>query len=251
MNNKNNSLIELVSISKTFKMGSDNICVLKNTNMVVNKKECVALIGPSGSGKSTLLHIAGLLDSMDNGKVFIKGKDCSKITKPQIDNIHQNEIGFIYQTNNLLNDFTAIENIMIPLMIRGVSKINARAEAIKILEEMNLSDRALHYPTQLSGGQCQRIAIARAIVTKPSILLADEPTGNLDPNTGDVIFNQLLSIVKERQICLIIATHNPTIAKKCDKVYIISDRQAIEINKKNQTILKKNKDTKELMKQFD
>ncbi len=248
--NNSKKLLELINITKSFKIGTDKLTVLTGANLYAKAGESIALIGPSGSGKSTLLHIAGLLDKGDSGKIFIDGKDCSYIPTYQQDIIHQNKIGFIYQSNNLLNDFTAIENIMIPLLIRGINKQTARIESEKILDLMNLKNRAKHYPTQLSGGQCQRIAIGRAIVTNPSVLLADEPTGNLDPKTGEEVFNQLLSIVRNKNLCLIIATHNPIIAKRCNKVFIMTAGKSIEVCSQNKNLLLKDKDSKELIKQF-
>lgn len=248
--NNNDALLKLIDVKKSFKVGNDKLYVLTGVNIEVKEGEIIALIGPSGSGKSTLLHIAGLLDRSDSGKVLIAGHDYSHAQSVEIDKIHQNKIGFIYQSNNLLNDFTAIENVMMPLLIQGIDKKHARIKAEKILTLMKLANRATHFPMQLSGGQCQRVAIARAIIANPLILLADEPTGNLDPTTGEEVFNQLMSIVKNNKLCLVIATHNPVIAKKCDKIFIMTSGTSIEVNTKNKKILQQNKDTKELIKQF-
>ncbi|MDR2933678.1 MAG: ABC transporter ATP-binding protein [Rickettsiales bacterium] len=245
-----NPILYLQDICKTFISGDGKLTVLNGVNIQAFAGESVALIGPSGSGKSTLLHIAGLLDKGTSGKIFIDRTNYNETTDAKKDFAHKNKIGFIYQSNNLMNDFTAIENVMMPLMIQGVSYTVAKSRASELLKKMQLSDRENHYPTQLSGGQQQRIAIARAIITEPVILFADEPTGNLDPATSEFVFTQLISIVKEKNLCLIIATHNPIIARSCDKIFMMLGGSAIEVNAENKKQLASNKDSKELMKHF-
>ncbi len=243
-------LMELQNICKSFSSGDEKLTVLNGVNMKIYSGKSIALIGPSGSGKSTLLHTIGLLDKSTGGKIIIENKNCTNLSDAKRDALHKNKIGFIYQSNNLMNDFTAIENVMMPLMIDGLSYRAAKSRASVMLKKMKLSNRENHYPTQLSGGQQQRIAIARSIIADPVILFADEPTGNLDPATADFVFKQLMGIVKEKNLCLIIATHNPIIAKSCDKTFMMSEGTAVEVNDINKNRLASNKDTKELMKHF-
>lgn len=262
MNNKNNLnkknykkqsgklILQLKNVCKTFIQGGNKLEVLKNANLDAYSGEIVALIGPSGSGKSTLLHIAGLLDKQSSGNIFIDGNDCSALSDSVKDNVHKYYMGFVYQTNNLMNDFTALENVMMPLLIAGEKKKNASVIAKDVINMMKLSNRENHFPMQLSGGQQQRIAIARAIVNDPILLLADEPTGNLDPATSDEVFQQLLDIVKNKNLCCILATHNPSLAKKANRVFIMLRGCPVEVNNDNLKLLKADPETKELIKHF-
>lgn len=210
-------ILQLENITKYFNQGNQKIEVLKNANLEINKAELVALIGPSGSGKTTLLQIAGLLDNPNSGTIKINNikvlEDDKNRTK-----IRKNNIGFIYQFHHLLEEFSALENVTLPLLIQGKTKDQAIKEASEILKEVELEDRINHRPSQLSGGQQQRVAIARAIVTKPSLILADEPTGNLDNNLSKKIFDIFIKLVKKHKIACLLVTHNSKLANKADRI---------------------------------
>ena len=190
----NKEIIKLSKISKKFIEGSKNITVLKNINLKINKGELVSLTGPSGSGKSTLLHIIALLDQPTSGEVFFKKRSFSKSNDNEKDLVRKKGISIIYQQNNLLSDFTALENVLIPLVNNGYSWRESRKKATKVLSLVNLSKRLNHFPSELSGGEQQRVAVARAIITEPDLILADEPTGSLDSNTADEIFSLFLKL---------------------------------------------------------
>lgn len=211
------TILELSNIKKFFTQGEQKIDVIKNGNLTIKKSELVALVGPSGSGKTTLLQIAGLLDNPNAGEIKINNITVQKDDKIRTD-IRKNNIGFIYQFHHLLPEFSALENVALPLLIQGKSKEEAYKEATKILEEVELRDRLNHKPSALSGGQQQRTAIARAIVTKPSLILADEPTGNLDFELSNKIFDLFLKLVKSHNIACLIVTHNKELSKKADRV---------------------------------
>lgn len=211
------TILELSNIKKFFTQGEQKIEVIKNGNLKIKKSELVALVGPSGSGKTTLLQIAGLLDNPNSGEIKINNITVQKDDKIRTD-IRKNNIGFIYQFHHLLPEFSALENVALPLLIQGKSKEEAYKEATKILEEVELGDRINHKPSALSGGQQQRTAIARAIVTKPSLILADEPTGNLDYELSKKIFDLFLKLVKSNNIACLIVTHNKELSTKADRV---------------------------------
>lgn len=211
------TILRLSNITKFFSQGEQRINVIKNGNLEIKKSELVALTGPSGSGKTTLLQIAGLLDNPNSGKIEINGVKIQQDDKVRTQ-IRKNNIGFIYQFHHLLPEFTVLENVALPLLIQGKTKKEAFDKARETLEEVELSDRANHKPSQLSGGQQQRTAIARAIVTKPSLILADEPTGNLDFELSRKIFDLFLKIVKNHEIACLIVTHNKELSKKADRV---------------------------------
>ena len=179
----------------------------------------MALVGPSGSGKSTLLHIIGLLDRPHFGKVVLEGRDCVELNDRERTMLRRSTIGFVYQFHQLLPEFTAIENVVIPQLILGVSKRDATARAMELLNSLGLGERGIHRPAELSGGEQQRVAIARAVANRPKILLADEPTGNLDPQTADRVFEQLLGLVRTTGLCAIMATHNMEIAQRMDRIF--------------------------------
>ena len=208
-------IIKLNKITKKFLGGDKDITVLKNINLVINKGELISLTGPSGSGKSTLLHIIALLDKPSSGEVFFKNKSFSKSNDKEKDFVRMNGISIIYQQNNLLSDFTALENVAIPLINNGKSLKEAEEKAIKILSKVNLSKRLNHFPSNLSGGEQQRVAIARAIITEPDLILADEPTGSLDRNTANEIF-LLFSKLKSKNRAILYATHNRELSNKAD-----------------------------------
>jgi lipoprotein-releasing system ATP-binding protein len=220
--NKMNNLT-LKNINKSFWQEKHRIDVIKDANLAIKKGESVALVGPSGAGKTTFLQIAGLLDSPDSGQILIGDVDAAKADDITRTNLRKNHIGFIYQFHHLLPEFSALENVAMPLLIRNVERKSALLQAEEILAEIGLQDRLKHLPSQLSGGQQQRVAVARAIIGKPSILLADEPTGNLDSENSDNVFNLIVKFSKQYQISSLIVTHNLELAKKLDRIITIKD----------------------------
>ncbi len=220
--NKKATLI-LKNINKTFVQGSETLEVLKNVNLEIKPKEVVALIGPSGSGKSTLLQIAGLLEEPTDGEVYVNGESCTSNTDSFRTLLRRDYLGFVYQYHNLLADFDAAENVIIPQLIAGVKYKEAQEKAMWLLRRLGLTDREHHRPAELSGGEQQRVAIARALANTPKLLLADEPTGNLDPSTSDNVFLTLLEVVKETGLSALIATHNIELAHKMDREVTLRD----------------------------
>jgi lipoprotein-releasing system ATP-binding protein len=210
--------LELVGVEHTFHQGGADINVLRGIDLTVARGEIVAILGPSGSGKSTLLHIAGLLETPDRGAVKIEGFSCSDMDDRGRTLTRRRKLGFVYQFHHLLPEFSALENISVPQMVAGVKKSAANARALDLLGRMGLADRATHRPSQLSGGEQQRVAIARALANNPAVLLADEPTGNLDEGTSERVFNELLGLVRAHGLAALIATHNTTLAKRMDRV---------------------------------
>ena len=215
--------LQLSDIKQTFHQGDAALEVLKGVNLDIRAGETVALIGPSGSGKSTLLQIAGLLEKAQSGEVAVKGAGVNELNDLARTEIRRKELGFVYQYHHLLPEFSAVENIVLPQMIAGISKKIARERAAQLLASMGLEDRASHRPARLSGGEQQRVAIARALANEPQILLADEPTGNLDPSTADDVFDLLLGLVRDAGVCALIATHNPEIAERMDRIVKLED----------------------------
>ena len=226
----NNEIIKLSKISKKFYGAGKDIIVLKNINLKINKGELVSLTGPSGSGKSTLLHIIALLDQPTSGEVFFKKKSFSKSNDREKDLVRRKGISIIYQQNNLLSDFTALENVIIPLVNNGYSWLESTKRARKILSLVNLSKRLNHFPSELSGGEQQRVAVARALITEPDLILADEPTGNLDRKTANEIFSLFLKI-RSKKRTIIYATHNRELSNRADYKLNIFDGN---ITKKNE-----------------
>jgi len=224
-----NEIISLSKISKKFSTETKNIIILKNINLKINKGDLIALTGPSGSGKSTLLHIIALLDKPTNGEVFFKKKSFSKSTDKEKDLVRKKGISIIYQHNNLLSDFTALENVYIPLLNNGCDKNEAIKKSLKTLSLVNLSNRSNHFPSQLSGGEQQRVAVARALVSDPDIILADEPTGSLDRKTANEIFSLFLKL-KSKNRAILYATHNRELSSRADYKLNILDGN---ISKKN------------------
>ncbi|MGU9962037.1 MAG: ABC transporter ATP-binding protein [Candidatus Puniceispirillales bacterium WSBS_2018_MAG_OTU23] len=217
----NQVMLRLNGIEKSFTQGKGQLQVLKGASLDINAGEMVALVGPSGSGKSTLLNIAGLLESPDRGTVMIGGKHTGRMKKGELAKLRRDEIGFVFQFHRLLPEFTALENLLIPQMLAGLPRGIASARAEELLAMVGLTDRAEHQPGQLSGGEQQRVAIARAVSNAPSILLADEPTGNLDPETADEVFRHLRQIIKSTNTAALIVTHNAELAKMMDRVAVI------------------------------
>lgn len=213
----NSTVLELAKIERTYGRGETALRVLKGIDLAIKAGEIVALIGPSGSGKSTLLHIAGLLDTPTKGKIMVQGRNASKMSDRERTRLRRDTMGFVYQAHLLLPDFTALENVMMPRLLAGVKTDVARADAAALLMRVGLGHRMTHRPGQLSGGEQQRVAIARALANRPALLLADEPTGNLDPATADNVFAELIKIVRETGLAALIATHNPELAAQMDR----------------------------------
>jgi len=211
----NKEIIKLSQISKQFFGANKNVVVLKNINLKINKGELVSLTGPSGSGKSTLLHIMALLDQPTSGEVFFKKKSFSKSNDSEKDLVRRKGISIIYQQNNLLSDFTALENVTIPLVNNGYQWNDATKKATKILSLVKLSKRLNHFPSELSGGEQQRVAVARALITEPDLILADEPTGSLDRKNANEIF-LLLTKLKSKKRAILYATHNRELSNRAD-----------------------------------
>jgi lipoprotein-releasing system ATP-binding protein len=220
----NKPVLELASIEKSFSKGSSNkIEVLKGVDLQLFPGEIVALVAPSGAGKSTLLQIAGLLDKPLSGKIFIDGQEIQNESDNQLTTIRRREIGFVYQFHHLLPEFSSRENIDLPQLANGFSSKDAQRRSNELLDLVNLANRSDHRPAELSGGEQQRIAICRALANKPKIILADEPTGNLDQNTTLSVFESLLKIVKKTNLAALIATHNLDLAKRMDRVVELID----------------------------
>jgi len=220
----NKEIIKLSKISKKFIEGSKGITVLKNINLKINKGELVSLTGPSGSGKSTLLHIMALLDQPTTGEIYFKSRNFSKSNDTEKDLVRGKGISIIYQQNNLLSDFTALENVTIPLINNGYEWNEATRKATKILSLVNLSKRLDHFPSELSGGEQQRVAVARALITEPDLILADEPTGSLDRKTANEIFS-LFRELKSKNRAILYATHNRELSNRADyKLNIIDGK---------------------------
>ncbi len=211
----NNEIIRLSNISKKYVSADKNIIVLKKINLKINKGELISLTGPSGSGKSTLLHIIALLDLPSSGEVFFKKKNFSKSNDNEKDLVRKKGISIIYQQNNLLSDFTALENVIIPLVNNGFSWSESNNKAKETLSLVNLKDRLNHFPSELSGGEQQRVAVARALVTEPDLILADEPTGSLDRKTSNEIFSLFLKL-KSKKRAIFYATHNRELSNRAD-----------------------------------
>jgi lipoprotein-releasing system ATP-binding protein len=209
--------IQLKGLERTYRQGETELHVLRGAELAVKKGEVVALVGPSGAGKSTLLHVAGLLELPDRGQVFIDGEPCNDLSDDRRTEMRRARLGFVYQFHHLLPEFSALENIIVPQMIAGVSRKAAAVRAQELLDSLGLGPRADHRPGQLSGGEQQRVAIARALANRPALLLADEPTGNLDPETSDGVFAQLVALSKQHGLAALIATHNPALAARMDR----------------------------------
>ena len=210
------TIIRLENISKSYSQGDTVIPVIENLNVTIQEGKFISVIGPSGSGKSTLLNVIGLIDTADSGDIFFFNENLKDINDVKQNLIRRDKIGFVYQSNNLFSDFTAIENVTIPQLLLGANKKDAFNSAFKCLDILGLSARINHLPKDLSGGEQQRVAIARAIINEPKIIIADEPTGNLDKNTSNDVFEHLINFVYSQKISLIMATHNLDLARKSD-----------------------------------
>jgi lipoprotein-releasing system ATP-binding protein len=222
-------VIYLHEIKRQYMQGEAPLIILNGVKLALWAGQSVALVAPSGSGKSTLLHIAGLLETPDEGEVYVAGAPTSQLSDTERTLLRRTEIGFVYQSHRLLPEFTALENVMLPQMIRGLKKSETVKRASEILGYLGLSDRLKHRPAELSGGEQQRVAIARAVANAPRALLADEPTGNLDPHTADHVFQALMQLVKATQVAMLIATHNMELAGRMDRRVSIVDGQIVEM----------------------
>jgi lipoprotein-releasing system ATP-binding protein len=211
-------VLKLDGLKRSFKQGPREITVLSGASTVLLPGQAVALVGPSGAGKSTLLHIAGLLESPDDGEVLVNGRDCSKMDDDQRTRVRRTDMGFVYQFHQLLPEFSALENVVLPQMILGKPRKVAEQRARELLGSMGLAERVDHRPAELSGGEQQRTAIARGLANAPKLLLADEPTGNLDPTTSERVFHELIELIHTTGVAALIATHNMDLARRMDRV---------------------------------
>ena len=215
--------LELRDVRRVFRLAGTELKVLNGVDLALRPGEIVALVGPSGAGKSTLLHVAGLLERPGGGAVLIGGEDCGSLSDERRTLLRRSEIGFVYQFHHLLPEFSALENVMLPQMIAGVARRPARRKAAELLDRVGLAPRIRHRPARLSGGEQQRVAIVRALANDPRILLADEPTGNLDHATGDGVLSTLLDLVRHTGLAALIATHNLELARRLDRIGALED----------------------------
>ncbi len=220
-------ILVLQNLRRTYKTDSESLTVLNGASLTLARGEIVALVAPSGSGKSTLLHLAGLLEKPDGGTITIEGKATNELNDTARTDIRLRTIGIVYQFHHLLAEFTALENVALPQMIAGKTKQAAEARGMALLGKLGLGPRAQHLPGKLSGGEQQRVAIARALANAPALLLADEPTGNLDVATADVVFEELLRIVRSENVAALIATHNPDLASRMDRQLTLRDGKLV------------------------
>jgi lipoprotein-releasing system ATP-binding protein len=223
-------ILQLEGVTRSFRQGEKEIVVLRGVDAVLWPGQAVALVGPSGAGKSTLLHITGLLESPTTGRVIVNGRDCATMTEADRTRLRRREIGFVYQFHQLLPEFSALENVVIPQLILGKSRKVAEAHARELLASVGLGQRAEHRPAELSGGEQQRTAICRGLANNPRLLLADEPTGNLDPHTSDHVFRQLIDVIRRQGVAALIATHNMDLAARMDRVLQVHEGQLVEIS---------------------
>ena len=223
------SALVLSNVQRRYKQGPVTLDILTGADLAIQPGQSVALIAPSGAGKSTLLHVAGLLENADSGDVLVDGQSTAKLDDKAKTRLRRLTIGFVYQFHHLMPEFSALENVMLPQLIRGLPKPNAKARASELLEFLGLGKRLTHRPSQLSGGEQQRVAIARAVANAPKILMADEPTGNLDPNTSNHVFETLAALVRASGLAALIATHNLDLAKRMDRRVTLKDGKVVEL----------------------
>ncbi len=222
-------MLFLHGVERHYKQGDDTVDVLSGVELAIWPGQSVALVAPSGAGKSTLLHVAGLLEHPGEGEVYVDGKATAKLPDAQRTRIRRSEIGFVYQSHHLLPEFSALENVMLPQMIRGLDRAAARQRAMELLNYLGLGERLEHRPAELSGGEQQRVAIARAVANAPRILLADEPTGNLDVNTAERVFHALTQLVRASRLATLIATHNMELAARMDRRVTLREGRVVEL----------------------
>jgi lipoprotein-releasing system ATP-binding protein len=223
-------VVYLHEIKRQYMQGEEPLIILNGAKLALWAGQSVALVAPSGAGKSTLLHIAGLLESPDEGEVYVAGAPTSQLSDMERTQLRRTEIGFVYQSHRLLPEFSALENVMLPQMIRGLRRSETIKRSSEILSYLGLGDRVRHRPAELSGGEQQRVAIARAVANAPRVLLADEPTGNLDPNTADHVFRALMQLVKATRVAMLIATHNMELAGRMDRRVSLVDGKVVELD---------------------
>jgi lipoprotein-releasing system ATP-binding protein len=223
------AIIELKAVERHYVQGPRKLTILDGVDFSLRRGEMVALVAPSGTGKSTLLHTAGLLERPDGGDVLLAGRACGRLSDEQRTKIRRNDIGFVYQFHHLLPEFSALENIMMPQLIKGLARKEAAERAEQLLDYMQIGKRAAHRPSELSGGEQQRVAIARAVANAPLVLLADEPTGNLDPVTASYVFEALEALVKQSGLAALIATHNHDLAKRMDRRVTLNDGKVVPL----------------------
>jgi lipoprotein-releasing system ATP-binding protein len=221
-------VLRLERLERAYTQGNRRIDVLKGATASFFPGEAVALLGPSGAGKSTLLHIAGLLERPNSGQVLINGVDCVALSDSEQTRMRRMEVGFVYQFHHLLPEFSALENVVLPQLILGRNRSQAETRAKELLKSLGLEERWDHRPSQLSGGEQQRVAIARAVANEPRVLLADEPTGNLDPPTAERVFDQLVSLIRLSGVAAVIATHNLDLAARMDRTLRLVDGLLVE-----------------------
>lgn len=223
------AVLELKNIARHYREGDARLDILVDANLTITAGETVALVAPSGAGKSTLLHIAGLLERADAGEALIQGAATSRMSDSERTRLRRGTIGFVYQFHHLLPEFTALENVVLPQLINGLSRGEAKARAMQLLEYLRLGPRASHRPSELSGGEQQRVAIARAVANAPQLLLADEPTGNLDPRTAEHVFAALMTLARHTGLAALIATHNLDLAEQMDRRVTLRDGRIEEL----------------------
>lgn len=226
---KRNVVLQLSGVERHYGQGETRLSILKGADFTLRSGEMVALVAPSGTGKSTLLHVAGLLEHPDGGEVLVNGHACEALSDDRRTAVRRSEIGFVYQFHHLLPEFSALENIMMPQLISGLSRKDASARAAQLLDYMRIGHRADHRPAELSGGEQQRVAIARAVANAPLVLLADEPTGNLDPATAHYVFDALEALVRQSGLAALIATHNHELAARMDRRVTLSEGKVVEV----------------------
>jgi lipoprotein-releasing system ATP-binding protein len=231
MSNLATAALRLENVARAYAQGEGTLDVFHNLELTLRPGEVVALVGPSGAGKSSLLHMAGLLEAPTAGEIYIAGAAASKLDERTRTRIRRDMIGFVYQAHHLLPEFTALENVILPQRIAGKSRTESEANAKRLLTQMGLGERMTHRPSQLSGGEQQRVAIARALANNPRILLADEPTGNLDPRTSGGVFDALVALVRSEGLAALIATHNAELASKMDRALVMQDGSLVDAGK--------------------
>ncbi|WP_115731541.1 ABC transporter ATP-binding protein [Aminobacter aminovorans] len=222
-------VIELKGVERHYEQGSRKLTILNNANFSLKPGEMVALVAPSGAGKSTLLHTAGLLERPDAGDVILNGRACGRLSDDERTAIRRNDVGFVYQFHHLLPEFSALENVMMPQLVKGLSPKQASERAAQLLDYMKIGKRAQHRPSELSGGEQQRVAIARAVANAPLVLLADEPTGNLDPVTASYVFDALSALVRQSGLAALIATHNHELAGRMDRRVTLAEGKIVPL----------------------
>jgi lipoprotein-releasing system ATP-binding protein len=227
--NYSGPVLQLLDLRRSFRQGTREIHVLAGASVELYPGQAIALVGPSGTGKSTLLHIAGLLETPDSGQVIVSGRDCTKMDDGDRTRVRRAEMGFIYQFHQLLPEFSALENVALPQLILGRGRKEAEARASELLSGLGLAERLDHRPGQLSGGEQQRTAICRALANHPRLILADEPTGNLDPRTSEVVFHELIALFRSEGVAALIATHNLELARRMDRVVKLEGGLLVEV----------------------